>query len=529
MLLMRRFGSRRSLDPKRDPRSMAPMTKIRIGIITAPRKGGLDTISRTVHAMRVEDPTARTALVGAFVDGVEFFPDDEPFDHVEKRTAEELSLLRSRPYFGAPNLARALMWASRDSDYAVASEDDLLCGSLWLEKAIALLKEAESKGFQHPVICLSHGFDTDQFPDCFEPTMIACGPDRLFAVHDRTRPNGMCPMVMRGHTAAILSKNISDIYGHVEPDTAALRACRDLKLASMFYTEPCLAMHMAIGSTYSPDRDERLAATKRFGPFMTAPAPKSDIDDILVSVVIPVYNRADQLTEAVKSVLKQTHRNVEVIVVDDGSTIDTEPMFDRLMSLSASERMDLKILQHPKNTGPGSARNTGWDKAIGKYVAFLDSDDKMLPEKIQVQLADMENNQAFFGHTSYWQDVKGTYYRLNSGSFNHFPEMIGGCSICTSTVMVRKDLWYEGLRFPENIRIGEDTILWLRIAEKHGVLPLNRALSIVSIDPDTTTVSNGKAMRTGVGNVLNMVLATPSLSKHTEQVKRLRDLHDKYA
>ena len=99
----------------------------------------------------------------------------------------------------------------------------------------------------------------------------------------------------------------------------------------------------------------------------------------VVSVVIPTYNCGRYIEEAVNSVLSQTYRSLEIIVVDDGSTDDTagrlEKYTDRIRFVSQ------------KNSGPSRARNVGMELSTGEYIAFLDADDRWLPEKLERQLA----------------------------------------------------------------------------------------------------------------------------------------------
>jgi len=99
----------------------------------------------------------------------------------------------------------------------------------------------------------------------------------------------------------------------------------------------------------------------------------------LVSIIIPTYNRAGFLKEAIKSVLAQTYKNIEVIVVDDGSTDNTP----KLVKQFTDKRI---IYLRQENKGASSARNKGIESARGNYIAFLDSDDIWLPQKIEKQL-----------------------------------------------------------------------------------------------------------------------------------------------
>jgi glycosyltransferase involved in cell wall biosynthesis len=107
-----------------------------------------------------------------------------------------------------------------------------------------------------------------------------------------------------------------------------------------------------------------------------------------VSTIIPVYNRASLLTDAVDSVLRQTYRHLEIILVDDGSTDETPSVLADL-----SRRWpDLVKVVHQPNAGPGPARQRGLELAKGEFVQFLDSDDLLLPEKFSCQVAALVSN-----------------------------------------------------------------------------------------------------------------------------------------
>ena len=101
----------------------------------------------------------------------------------------------------------------------------------------------------------------------------------------------------------------------------------------------------------------------------------------LVSVVIPVFNGASFIARAVDSVLAQTCKDFEIIIVDDGSTDDTQAVLARLATTSGI------ICLHQQNAGPAQARNLGIKSATGENIAFLDCDDIWFPEKLEAQLA----------------------------------------------------------------------------------------------------------------------------------------------
>lgn len=104
----------------------------------------------------------------------------------------------------------------------------------------------------------------------------------------------------------------------------------------------------------------------------------------VVSVVIPTYNRAETLPRAIDSVLQQTHTELELFVVDDGSTDETPTV------VREYDDDRLTYIRHEENQNASAARNTGLDEATGKYVAFLDSDDEWHPEKLTRQVEAME-------------------------------------------------------------------------------------------------------------------------------------------
>lgn len=107
------------------------------------------------------------------------------------------------------------------------------------------------------------------------------------------------------------------------------------------------------------------------------------IEQPLVSIIIPTYNRAHIVPRAIQSALNQTYKNIEVIVVDDGSTDDTEVAVREIAQKDAR----LRYFRYSPNRGGNHARNIGLDNARGDYVTFLDSDDTYLPRKVEQQLS----------------------------------------------------------------------------------------------------------------------------------------------
>ena len=108
--------------------------------------------------------------------------------------------------------------------------------------------------------------------------------------------------------------------------------------------------------------------------------------DGLVTTIVPVYNRTDMLAEAVDSVVDQSYRPIEIIIVDDGSTDDTPAACDAL----AAAHPDIIRVIHQPNGGPGLAREAALGAARGEFIQFLDSDDLLLPGKLEAQVAALQ-------------------------------------------------------------------------------------------------------------------------------------------
>jgi glycosyltransferase involved in cell wall biosynthesis len=212
----------------------------------------------------------------------------------------------------------------------------------------------------------------------------------------------------------------------------------------------------------------------------------------LVSVIIPTYNRAHVLTRAVKSVLNETFRDFELIVVNDGSTDST---------LAVLEKFDhkLRVVSQP-NGGVSAARNTGIARAQGELLAFLDSDDEWMPDKLARQTAMIDPSKPFFiCHTDeLWlregkQVPQKGIHRKQGGWF--FERALERCLISPSSVMISRSLLDEVGMFDENLCAAEDYDLWLRITAflpvdfvpeplvvKHGDSPDQLSRTIPAID-----------------------------------------------
>ncbi len=187
----------------------------------------------------------------------------------------------------------------------------------------------------------------------------------------------------------------------------------------------------------------------------------------LVSVVIPTYNMAAFIGQAISSVLAQSMTDLELVVVDDGSTDETAQV--------VSGFGDRVSYIHQANNGGNSARNRGVAAAHGRYVAFLDADDTWLPEKLELQLRvfDEYPSVGFVGCGYQVQNHDGTrshetVVRRNYPSRDAFVRALQICQILpgsASGVVVRRQTLLEAGPFDQSIRIAEDWDMWLRLAQ----------------------------------------------------------------
>ena len=186
-----------------------------------------------------------------------------------------------------------------------------------------------------------------------------------------------------------------------------------------------------------------------------------------LTVVIPTFNSAATIERALESVLAQTALPNQVIVVDNGSTDSTAQIVEKV---AADSLCEIELVRQPRNTGPGAARNVGWELVRTQFVAFLDSDDSWHPKKLELQLdvAGQHPDDCFFGHTttssttSDTTDTFGTAPLIGSGRINYFSlrHFLVRNRVSTPTVMLRSDLPF---RFPTQHWYAEDYGLWTAI------------------------------------------------------------------
>ena len=207
----------------------------------------------------------------------------------------------------------------------------------------------------------------------------------------------------------------------------------------------------------------------------------------LISVIIPTYNRAYILPKAIESVLNQTFKDLEIIVVDDGSTDSTPYLISKY---------PIKYVRKP-NQGVAKARNTGILKSKGDFIAFLDSDDIFVETKLEKQLNFLEKHPEYkiVQTEEIW--YKGEK-KINPKKIHQkaegwfFDRAIKRCIVSVSTVLIKREVFNKIGLFDEDFPVCEDYEFWLRVALKMPVGLINEYLVIKSGGrPDQLSAKKG--------------------------------------
>lgn len=191
--------------------------------------------------------------------------------------------------------------------------------------------------------------------------------------------------------------------------------------------------------------------------------------EVLVSVIIPVYNREDYIKDCVESLQNQTHKNLEIIVINDGSFDATEKIVSRM----AEQDPRIRIKTVP-NSGVTAARNTGIALATGDYIGFVDSDDTVEPDMYEILLRLVKEHDVQIAHCGY-NSVENSVVTPINGTEKLY-EMTGTKA---NDYMLRGKLFagglwnklyerslFEGVKIPEHIKINEDILANVMLFDK---------------------------------------------------------------
>ena len=212
-----------------------------------------------------------------------------------------------------------------------------------------------------------------------------------------------------------------------------------------------------------------------------------------VSVITPAYNAERFIEDTIKSVLEQTYENLEMIIVDDCSTDNTEKIIKKYMKLD--NRIIYKKLEG--NSGAAVVRNAAIEMATGRYIAFLDSDDLWDENKLEKQISFMEENKIGFSFTGYRtmeEDGVLTHKEISVPKEIDYNGLLKNTIIGCLTVIIDKEKVGE-FRMPL-IRAGQDTATWLSILKKgHKAYSLGESLATYRLVKGSISSNKFKALK----------------------------------
>jgi glycosyltransferase involved in cell wall biosynthesis len=214
-----------------------------------------------------------------------------------------------------------------------------------------------------------------------------------------------------------------------------------------------------------------------------------------VTVIMPTYNRAATIERAIMSILNQSYRDFELIIVDDGSTDNTEEVVARI------EDDRIRYIKLEKNSGAPSARNRGVNESCGEFIVFEDSDDELLPDKLQEFVAELQNAPHTTGvvYSSYWyvdrngkKEVKPEKH-IQPKEGNIYKRLLLD-NFVPINGLIRKSVLKEVKGFDQNLPRFQDWDLWLRIAVNYEFKYINKPLHIAYFSKNSITADDRKAI-----------------------------------
>ena len=215
-----------------------------------------------------------------------------------------------------------------------------------------------------------------------------------------------------------------------------------------------------------------------------------------VSVIIPVYNREHLIQRSINSVLNQTYKNIEVIVIDDASIDNTA---EKIKELDDDR---IKYFKNDSNQGPSNSRNRGIALSTGELIAFQDSDDEWLPNKLEKQvkkiLESSDNTAAVYCRMIFCDYKTGRKKTENFEVYDFKEYYRDGSSVQTPsmvTVLIKKAVLDELGYFDERIKIGEDTELAMRVSKKYSYAFVDEPLVLVTRNHEQLTKNAGEFIR----------------------------------
>ncbi len=195
-----------------------------------------------------------------------------------------------------------------------------------------------------------------------------------------------------------------------------------------------------------------------------------------ISVIVPVYNSHKHIKECLDSIINQTYKNIEILVINDKSTDNS------LEIINSFKDKRIKIINLKKNSGVAVARNKGIEEATGNYICFIDSDDYWYPEKLKKQIKFIKNNNYAFIYSDYEFLSSKRKHRAIVPKSITYKQALKNTTIFTSTVMFNMHILNKEDIYMPLIKRGQDTACWWQVLKK-GITAygINEVLSVYRI------------------------------------------------
>lgn len=226
---------------------------------------------------------------------------------------------------------------------------------------------------------------------------------------------------------------------------------------------------------------------------------------MLISVVIPLYNKEANIADTLQSVMHQTFLDFEIIVVDDGSTDGSHTVVETFIREQADKSVPIRLIRQP-NGGVCSARNHGIREAKGEYIALLDADDQWDKDYLQEQMRMVSDfPEAAMWGINYAETYNGKLIRrLRTGlpdgyrgyvdNYFRIPERQSDL-FCSSSVVIRKQVFATTGMFDERLRYSEDIDMWFRIIATHRVAFYDRYMVFYLYDASNRAMNRKRLLR----------------------------------
>jgi teichuronic acid biosynthesis glycosyltransferase TuaG len=189
----------------------------------------------------------------------------------------------------------------------------------------------------------------------------------------------------------------------------------------------------------------------------------------LVSVIIPYFKKKEFILNCINSILKQTYKNFEIIIINDECSNDSRLILKEI----ANKDCRIRVINNKNNLGPGLSRNVGIKKSNGEFLAFIDADDEWRRNKLNSQVHFMKKKKILFTHTSYFiiNNQNKLIGKFSVKKFIKYNDLINSCDIGLSTVMVSSKIKKE-INFC-SLKTKEDYVLWLKLSKKYTLYGIN--------------------------------------------------------